>query len=408
MIEQLKDSARGSSRGQGGRFRQGLIVAEVTLSVILLVGAGLLLASFLRLQATTAGFEPRGVASAFVALPAARYATSAQQAEFFDQVLERLRAQPGVTDAAVAFSLPLFGGARTPYTVAGRPTPPIGQRPIIGINNVSDGYFRLLQIPIAQGRAFTADDRLAAPAVCIVNETFAKRAFPGESPLGQALLLGAANRRVEIVGVMRDVKSAGVNAPTPDEAYFPVRQIARPGMNVIARTGGDASLLQPAIRAAVAAVDKTQAISFFSTMETNVALSLGTQRLVATLTGVFAALALVLSLTGLYSVLAYLVSQRTAEIGIRMALGATRRQVVGMVMRSGLGLVAVGLVLGLAGAAGTARLIRQLLFGVGPLNAGIYAGVAVVFALVAALACLGPSLRASRIDPLAAFRAGNG
>ena len=405
VVEQLKDSARGSSRGQGGRFRQGLIVAEVMLSVVLLVGAALLLLSFMKLQRTTAGFEPRGVASAFVALPVARYATSAQQGEFFEQVLERLRAQPGVTDAAAAFSLPLFGGARTPYSIAGRPVAPIGQRPIIGINNVSDGYFRALQIPIAQGRGFTADDRASSPAVTIVNETFARRAFPGESPVGQALLLGAANRRVEIVGVIRDVKSAGVNAPTPDEAYFPMRQIARPGMNVIAKTGGDASALQSAIRAAVAAVDKSQAISFFATLETNVALSLGTQRLVATLTGVFAVLALVLSLTGLYSVLAYLVSQRTAEIGIRMALGATRRQVVGLVMRSGLGLVAVGLLLGLAGAAGTARLIRQQLFGIEPLDAGIYVAVAALFAAVAALACLGPSLRASRIDPLVAFRA---
>jgi ABC-type antimicrobial peptide transport system permease subunit len=237
-----------------------------------------------------------------------------------------------------------------------------------------------------------------------VNETFARRAFPGESPIGQALLLGAANRRVEIVGVMRDVKSAGVNAPTPDEAYFPVRQLARQGMNVIARTEGDASSLQSSIRAAVAAVDPTQAISFFLTMESTVASSLGTQRLVATLTGVFAVLALVLSLTGLYSVLAYLVSQRTPEIGIRMALGATRRQVVGLVMRSGLGLVAIGLVLGIAGAAGTARLIRQQLFGIEPLDAGIYVAVAALFAAVAALACLGPSLRASRIDPLVAVR----
>jgi ABC-type antimicrobial peptide transport system permease subunit len=176
-------------------------------------------------------------------------------------------------------------------------------------------------------------------------------------------------------------------------------------MNVIARTSGDASALQAPIRAAVAAIDRTQAVSFFSTTESTVTQSLGAQQLVATLTAVFAGLALLLSLSGLYAVLAYLVSQRTAEIGIRMALGATRGQVVSLIMRSGLVLVAIGLVLGLGCAAAATRLIRQLLFGVDGLSLGIHAAVAVIFAIVAALACLGPSLRASRIDPLVAFRA---
>jgi ABC-type antimicrobial peptide transport system permease subunit len=230
--------------------------------------------------------------------------------------------------------------------------------------------------------------------------------FPGRSAVGEVLLLGGNNRRVEIVGVIADVKNAGLNQPTPDEAYFPLPQLGRPGMSVVARTGGDPSLLQPAIRSAVAAVDPTQAVSFFATTESTVAASLGTQKLVATLTGLFAVLALLLSLTGLYSVLAYLVSQRTAEIGIRMALGATRAQVIRLVMRSGLGLVGIGLVLGLGGAAVASRLIRQLLFGIEPLDASIYAVVIALFGVVAVLACLGPSLRASRIDPLAAFRQG--
>ena len=238
----------------------------------------------------------------------------------------------------------------------------------------------------------------------MVNETFAKRVFAGGSAVGQALLLGAANRRVEIVGVIRDVKSAGVNAPTPDEAYFPLGQAPRLGMAIIGKTDGDPATLQAAIKNAVAAVDKTQAVSFFATLESNLSQALGTQRLVATLTGIFAVLALVLSLTGLYSVLAYAVSQRTPEIGIRMALGANREQVVRLIMGDGLGLVAIGLVVGLAGAAGAARLIRQLLFGVSAIDPLLYAGVAIAFAIVAALACLGPSLRASRIDPLVAFR----
>ena len=405
VVDQLKDNSRGTSSTHGARFRHALIVAEVTLSIVLLIGAALLLTSFLQLQRATPGFEPRGAAAAFVGLPAARYPTPAQQADFFERVMEQLRAQAGVTDVAVALSTPLTGGARTPYGIAGQPLPPLGQRPLIGRNVISDGYFRLLQIPVIEGRGFTPEDRQNAPPVCVVNETFARRAFQGRSAVGEALVLGATNLRVEIVGVIRDVKSAGVNAPTPDEGYFPLRQVPRSGMNIVAKTDGDASALQAPIRNAVATVDKTQAVSFFATMESTLSLSLGTQQLVAALTGVFAALALALSLIGLYAVLAYLVSQRTPEIGIRMALGATERQVVGLIMRSGLGLVAVGMVLGLAGAAAASRLIRQLLFGVGPLNPLIYLGVAVLFAVVAALACLGPSLRASRIDPLVAFRA---
>jgi putative ABC transport system permease protein len=196
-----------------------------------------------------------------------------------------------------------------------------------------------------------------------------------------------------------------VDAPTPDEVYLPLRQAARQGMFVLAKTDGDPAALQGAMARAVARVDPSQAVAFFATLDSTVADSVGSQRLMATLTGVFAALAFGLSLTGLYSVLAYLVTQRTPEIGIRMALGASRRQVVALVMGNGLALVAVGLVLGLAGAAAAARLIRQQLFGIEPLNLAVYAGVAAMFAAVAALACLAPSLRASRIDPIIAFRA---
>ena len=201
------------------------------------------------------------------------------------------------------------------------------------------------------------------------------------------------------------MKTNGLNAPVPDEVYYPMRQLGRPGMNVVARTTGDPAALQATIRAAVASVDKDQPISFFATLVTNVATSLGTQRIVASLTTIFAALAFVMSVVGLYSVLAYAVSQRTAEIGIRMALGAQAAQVVRLIMRGGLQLVAVGLALGLAAAAGAARLIQALLFDIRPLEPVVYATVAVTFAIVASLACLLPSLRASRIDPIIALRA---
>src|SRR5581483_1411643 len=271
---------------------------------------------------------------------------------------------------------------------------------------VTDDYFRLMRIPLLAGRAFDGRDRSGGPGVCIINDSFAKRLFPGENPLGKILLRGPnADIAAEVVGVIRDVKTNGLNAPPPDEIYFPMRQLGRPGMGVLARTNGDANQLQSTIRAAVQAVDPDQPISFFATLDTNVANSLGVQRIVASLTVVFAGIALVLSAVGLYSVVAYAVSQRTTEIGIRMALGAQRTQVIGLVMRGGLRLVAVGLVLGLGAAAGTARLIQTLLYDVKPLEPVVYGGVAALFAAIAAVECLIPSLRAARIDPLDALRA---
>jgi predicted permease len=406
LVDVLKDSARGSSGERCGRFRALLIIAEVALSVVLLVGSSLLLISFLKLQRTPPGFEPAGAASAFVGVPLSRYKTNQQQAEFFDQVIERLRATPGVTDAAAALGLPLAGNPRAPYSVAGRPVLPIPQRPLAGFNIVSDHYFRLMRIGFAEGRPFGPEDRDGAPNACVVNESFARHVFPGESAIGKILMRGPnADIKSEIVGVIRDVKTNGLNAPVPDEVYYPLRQLGRSGMNVIARTPADPAALQALIRAAVATVDKAQPISFFATLESNVATSLGAQRIVASLTMIFAALAFVMSVVGLYSVLAYAVSQRRAEIGIRMALGAQSAQVIRMIMRSGLRLVAIGLLIGLAAAAGAARIIETLLFDIRPLEPLVYAGVALAFSLVAAIACLLPSLRASRIDPIVALRA---
>ncbi len=403
----LKDCVRGSTGEQAGRFRSVLIVAEVAMSVILLVGSSLLLISFLKLQRTPSGFEPKGAAAAFVALSTTQYKTPAQQAEFFSQVVERLRSQPHVTNAAAAIGLPLSGFVpRSPYSVAGRAVLPLPQRPLAGLSIVSEDYFTLMRIQLREGRAFSADDREGAPGVCIINESLAKKLFPGESAIGKILMRGRdAEIMEEIVGVIRDVKTLGATVPAPDEIYHPMRQLGRPGMAIVARTDGDPALLQPTLRAAVTAVDKNQPISFFSTLENNVALSLAAQKTVAALTSVFAGVATLLSAIGLYSVLAYAVSRRTPEIGIRMALGAKPKEVIGLVMRAGLRLVALGLGIGILGAAAAARLIQTLLFNVQPLDPIVYIAVVILFSGIAALACLAPSIRASRIDPLIAMRA---
>ena len=407
LVEVLNDAARGSSGARGGKFRASLIVAEVGLSVVLLVGSSLLLLSFLRLQRTPPGFDPKGVAAAFVGIPATRYKSPEQQVQFFEAAIERIKASGQATEAAAAIGLPLAGiNPVSPYSVGGRPILPLSQRPLAGLGIVTEDYFKLLRIPFVEGRAFAASDREGAPGVCIINESLAKRLFPGQSALGQFILRGRdAEFKHEIVGVIRDVKSRGLNTPAPDEVYYPMRQLPRGGMAIVARTDGDPNALQAVLRSAVAGVDKDQPISFFRTMDTNIAQSLGVQRVVASLTAIFASVALVLAAVGLYSVLAYAVAQRTSEIGIRMALGAQPGQVVALIMRSGMKLVAIGLVAGLAAAAGAARLIQTLLFNVQPLDPLVYGGVAVLFALVAVLACLLPSLRASRIDPLVALRA---
>lgn len=407
VVDALKEGARGSTT-RGGRIRSALIVAEVALSVVLLVGSSLLLLSFLELQRTSPGFDSTGAATAIVGLPTAKYRTPQQQADFFARALDAIKAVPQVKGAAVVIGLPLSGfNPRAPYQYEGQAIVPLAQRPLAQLNMVTEDYFSLMKIDVLEGRAFTADDRIGSPAVAIISESLAKKIFPGQSPLGKVLLRGANSEiKNEIVGVVRDVKSQGLNVAAPDEMYFPARQLPRPAMQVVAKIDGDPTLLQPIFRTAIASVDRDQPITFFSTLEQNVAASVGTQRLVAMLTTIFAGIALLLSAVGLYSVLAYAVTQRVPEIGIRMALGAHPTQVIGMIMRSGAQLVAIGLVAGLAGAIAVARLIQSLLFNVAPLDPMVYAGVVVLFSLVAMLACLIPSMRASRVDPVTAIQNG--
>jgi predicted permease len=376
------------------------------LSVVLLVGSSLLLLSFVKLQQTPPGFEARGAATAFVGVPATKYSTPAQQAQFFDRVIERLRADPRVTSAAVAIGLPLSGfNSRFPYAVGGRPVLPLPQRPLANLGIVSEDYFKVMRITLVAGRAFTEADREGSPGVCIVNESLARRLFPGESPLGKIMLRGRdAEVQAEIVGVIRDVKTNGLSVPAPDEVYYPYRQLARPGMAVVARTEGDAAALQPVMRSAVAEIDKDQPISIFATLENNVWQSLGAQRIVASLTAAFAGLALALSAVGLYSVLAYAVSQRTSELGIRMALGAQPGDVRGMVVRQAVRTGAVGIVLGLAAAPIATRVLSSLLFGVSPNDPATFAGVAATLVAVLLAAAYLPARRATRVDPMLALR----
>lgn len=407
LAETLKDTARSGGGGRAGRrFRAGLIVAEVALSVTLLIGAGLLLVSFWKLQRTPPGFDATGVAAAFVSIPPDRYRTPEQQAAFFDRVVARLQAHPQVTSASAVAGLPLSGFLSvSPYSIGGREILPLPQRPLAGFRIASPDYLRTLGLTLKEGRFFEVTDHAQAQKVVVLNESFARRLFPGESALGKVILSGRdADVTNLVVGIVGDVKSQSLSNPPPDEIYYALAQRGRPGMQLAAKTSGDPVALQSLMRAAVAAEDNTVALSFFQTMEQVMLNSLGVQRILATLIAAFAAIAFALAIIGLYSVLAYAVTQRTSEIGLRMALGAQREQVVSLVMREGLWLVGIGLLVGLVGAAGATRLMSSLLFSVRPLDPSVYAVVVIAFAAVAALACLVPSLRAARVDPIVALR----
>jgi putative ABC transport system permease protein len=407
LADVLKDSSRGTVGGaRGTRFRGFLIVSEVSLSVMLLIGSSLLLASFIKLQRTPPGFSSHGVASVFVNAPAQRYPTKGEIVNFYSQVLDQLRANPMVKVAATTGALPLSGGqGRGVYAVYGEPIPPVSERPVAYLSTASEDYFSLMKIPLRAGRVFQSTDIDGAPHVGVINESFAKRLFPHESAIGKFILRGQqADVKIEIVGIVGDVKYIGLNTPPPEMLYEPMRQIGGAGQTVVALTDGDPAALQAALRAAVAAVDKSEATSFFATLDTQLLQSLGVQRITAWLTGAFSVVALFLSALGLYSVLAYAVTQRTGEIGIRMALGAHRIDVIRLILTQGMRLVFIGLVIGLAAAAAGSRALASLLYDVKPLDPVMFGGVTVLFAIVAALACFVPSWRASRIDALVALR----
>jgi len=261
------------------------------------------------------------------------------------------------------------------------------------------------QIPLRTGRLVSAWDQENSPGVVVINETFAKRLFPGKSALGQVLLRGQlANIKLEIVGVVADVKTLGLNTPPPDILYVPLRQWGGVGLTLAVSTDGNVNAMQSVLRSAVADVDKTQAIAGFMTLDGALEQSLGYQRITAWLTAVFAIVALLLSVVGLYSVLAYVVTQRTSEIGIRMALGADKSRVMRLILTQGMKLVLTGLVAGLIAAAVGAQLLTSLLYQIEPLDPKVFGGVTLLFLLVAVAACLLPSLRASRVDPLVALR----
>jgi predicted permease len=401
--EALKEAGRGLT-GTGQRLRSSLLVAEVALSLMLLIAAGLLLTSFARLQRVEPGFQPDGVFTAQLVLPIQRY-NREKMSSFYEQFYQRLTTLPGITSAALSQQLPLTGGQTTaPVAVVGRPLPPMSERAHANRHLISPKYFQTLGIPMRSGRDFDERDNIRVPHVVIVNETFAKRHFPGEDPIGKTLITGMAQLPSQVVGVVADIRSATLNDPPTPDYFLPSLQRPEAFTNVLIRTSAAPNAVAAQVREALRTVDPDLPLLQPQLLSTRIAQTIADRKLALVLLASFAGLAMLLASLGVYSVMAHLVTFRTNEIGIRMALGASPGKVMRMVLGHGRRLTIVGIAIGIGGALLISTLMQQMLFEVDPAEPMIYLAVSTTLLLVAEVASFLPARRATRIDPVVALR----
>ncbi len=410
LNEFMKEGRSSTATVSHNRLRGMLVVAETTLGLMLLVVAGLLLRSFHRILSVDPGMNPHNVLTLNFDLPEKTYNEN-QQIDFYTQLLSRLRAVPGVVSAAAVTPLPLSGNnAIITFTIEGRPVPK-AEEPSADIKIVSPDYFHTLSIPIKSGRDFTDHDNDKAPGVIIVNEAFAQRYFPNENPIGKHMTPGASNhgeaKPREIVGIVGNVKSQRLDVEDRTEYYIPDTQLNFGSMAVCLRTSVEPHSITSSVRNVVASMDRDLPIYDIKTMDEYLAATLTTPRFQSTLLQAFGGLALLLTAVGLYGVIAYSVVQRTREIGVRMTLGASRGNVVQMVLRSGIKLSLIGIAAGVALSLVATRFVTSfssVLFGVKPTDVGVLAAVVALVSLVSILACYIPAYRASKVDPMIALR----
>ncbi len=402
-----EDTARGSASKRTGFTRAALVVAETALALVLLVGAGLLIKSFARLQDVNPGFSSERVLTAQLSLPATRYPDAASRRAFYTRLLDRVRAMPGVTAVGLTTNVPFNGNvASGSYSIVGY-TPPQGEAQPHGRQEVIGGdYFRAMQIPIVAGRAFTDADSADAPPVVVIDQLLVNRYFANKNPIGQQIRRGGpTSPAFTIVGVAGTINSIDLGEPvTKERIYYPLAQQVRPFMALVVKTAVDPHTLVGQLRSAVASIDPEQPLADVRTMDEWLSRSLDTRRSPMLLLALFGAVALVLSAIGIYGVLAFGVAQRTREFGIRQALGADRRAILSLVLTQGMRTAGIGIALGLLGSAFLTRYLQTLLFGVGAHDASIYAGVTITLVAVAAAACYVPARRATSVDPTEALR----
>ena len=411
----LKEGGRSASEGiRHRRVRGFLIISEIALSLVLLVGAGLLIRSFIRLQETSLGFDPARVLTVQLSLPGARYGERAQAAPFYEQLLQRALSLPGVQSVGLTNYLPLSGSdSGTSFNIEGRPPLPRGEFLEAAPRWISSEYFRAMGITIRRGRALSEQDIASERHVALINETMARRFWPGEDPIGKRITMESPEKPAwhEIVGIVADVRHTSLDTESEPEMYypylFPSEADSSPwtSMYLVVRANrNDLPGLAAALRREVLAVDKDQPVYNVASMTQLMSASVSQRRFNMQLVGFFAAVALALAAVGLYGVMSYAVTQRTHEIGIRMALGARRQDVMKLVVRNGMTLALVGVALGLTGAFGLTRLMGSLLFGVTATDALTFVTVPLCLITVALVACYIPARRATKVDPLVALR----
>jgi putative ABC transport system permease protein len=401
----LKEGGRSSTASSGRWVRSGLLIAEVAMSIVLLVGAALLLRSFAKLTSVDPGFRPEHVLAFRVALPNTAYPQAHHRAAFFTQLLERLDALPEITAAGMTQTLPMRGDYILSFAIQGQPAPRPNEGPSANYRVVSPNYFQAMGIPLARGRAITDRDVDKAPLVAVVDQKFVERHFPDKDPIGQGIDIGnGTDGFSEIVGVVGNVRDASLATNPAPTMYVPYNQDPFSGMWVVARTTGDPTALSATVRQTVQSIDPTLPAFALTPLATAVSDSVAQRRFSMLLLGLFAFIALFLAAVGLYGVVAYTVSQRTQEIGLRMAIGAQRSDVLRLVVGGGMKLAVAGVAIGIACALGLARLVATMLYDVTPFDPASYSATALVLLVVAALACYVPARRAMRVDPIVALR----
>jgi putative ABC transport system permease protein len=403
----LKEGGRMSGGGARQRLRSAMVGVEIALAVVLLVGAGLMMKSLLRLMQANLGFDPTNILTMTVVLPTSKYTDPNRMVAYYQQLQERLAALPGVEGAGAVSQLPLQPGNTTRFIVEGEPTPPPGQEIEANIRVASASYFQALGIPLAQGRNFADSDQAGATQVVVINQSLAEKLFGGRSAAGRRLLFPSfPNQSVEIVGVVGDVKTTGLDQAARPVLYYPFTQNASIATNLVVRTKTDAAALANAARNECRALEPDVAIFNVQTMETLIAQTPAAfmRRAPAWLIGIFAGVALLLAALGVYGVVSYSVSQQTREIGVRLALGAQAADILKLVLRQGLSLAGAGVASGTVAALALTRWLGSLLYEVSAYDPSTYALVIVALTIVALLACYIPARRATKVDPLLSIR----
>jgi putative ABC transport system permease protein len=407
LTDTLKDGGRSGSASRGAPVRSAFVVVEIALALILLVGAGLLLRSFMMLLRVDPGFDPTRTMTMKVSIPTTNYPDAARQQAFFNQLFERLDALPGVIASGSISFLPMAGlGAATGLEIVGQPKPAPGQGHVTDVRVVDHNYFKAMSVPLIRGRVFDARDDGANVRRVIINQTLANKHFAGQDPIGKRIVVNWFDEGAdEIVGVVGDVHQQDLETDARATIYWPPGRFTYPFATIAIRTAGDPRSIVSAAVAALHQLDPNVAAADVRTMEEVLDASVAQRRLTMLLLAAFAGLALVLAAVGIYGVIAYSVTQRTQEIGIRMALGAQRSAVMRMIVRQAMTLAGIGLVAGGIGAWLLTRLMQKLLFGVTPSDPLTFAAVSAGLALVAVVAASVPGLRATRVDPVVALRA---